>query len=800
MDSRTLEVLEFDRLKALIEPHLRTPGGRRALAALAPVSDADEIARRRSLTAEALRHHLEGERLGPGALDDPDPILDRLAIAGLPLEAVEIARLVSIVRAADALRESMAGARERYPLLWREAAAIPDLRGVTRPIEGRIAADGRLEDTASPDLARIRRRLAELESSVQRAMQEILEASAARGLLQDAYVTVRGSRFVIPVRSEARSLVPGVVHGRSSTGATLFVEPMETLESNNELVSLRDEESIEVARILAAWTDLLRRALAEIRESCARLAALDLLGAIAVFGVAHQCVTAAEPGPGARIRAGMSLLEARHPMLDAGLRARGESTVPLSVDLEAETGALILSGPNAGGKTVALKTIGLLALMNQAGLPVPAREAILPCFATVWADIGDYQSIAASLSTFSARVVRVGEISKGLRTPALVLLDEVGAGTDPEEAGALAVAVVEHFRRRQALVVATTHHEELKAWASAAPGAGNAAMEVDERTQQPTFRLRSGIAGRSGGIDVAARLGLPGDIVEAARAGLSAERREARERAARLDQITREQEERLATLERERRELEARRISHEEESRRELEELRSRWREAIDAALASIQKAQEALLARITDRTAALQIRAEARAASRTLREQLERQLAPPAGAPPERAAPSGAPAGLRPGSKARLAGFKDPALVESVDAKGRAHVLIRGKRMSVAPEDLTLIQEPGEAAPARGRALPAGVRLQRARQPEVPGEINLIGATVDEALERLDRFLDDAWLAGHPQVRVVHGHGTGKLRAAVSAFLDSHPHVAARAFAEERSGGAGATLVTLRD
>ncbi len=800
MDARTLEVLEFDRLKELIEPLVKTPGGRRALTGLVPVSDPDEIRRRRDLSSEALVHHKEGERLGPGPLEDPDPILERLAIGGLMLEAVEIARLISIMSAADALRESMSASASRFPLLWREAGAIPDLRPVTRQIAGRIAADGRLEDTASPELARIRRRLAELEASVQRAMQEILDASADRGVLQDAYITVRGSRFVIPVRAEARSQVPGVVHGRSSTGATLFVEPLATLDANNELVSLRDEEGSETARILTAWSDLLRGMLPAIGQSCARLAALDLLGAIGAFGVAHECVAAGEPGARASIQAGLSLREVRHPMLDAGLRSSGRTPVPLTVDIESAAGALILSGPNAGGKTVALKTIGLIALMNQAGLPVPARAAILPCYALVAADIGDHQSIAESLSTFSARMVRIGTLSRTLQAPALVLLDEVGAGTDPEEAGALAVAVVDHFRRRGAAVVATTHHEELKTWAAATPGAANAAMEVDERTQQPTYRLRPGAAGRSGGIDLAGRLGLPGDIVEAARGRLSSERREAKERAARLEQMVSAQEAALADLERQRRELAARGAALEEQSRRDQEEHRLQWKKATESALASIQKAQDDLLTRISDRTTQLQVRAEARSASRALREELERQLAAPAPGEPASVTGAGTRGTLRAGQRVTVAGYKDVALVDSVDAKGRIRILIRGKRMSVAPGDLTPLETPARDSPAARRAMPPGVRFERTRQTETPVEINLIGATVEESLERLDRFLDDAWLAGHSQVRIVHGHGTGRLRAAIGKFLDAHPHVASRAHAGERSGGAGATLVTLRD
>jgi len=799
MDARTLAALEFDSLKGLIGAFVRTPSGRRSLEQLAPTSDVRDATARRARAAEAMRHHLEGGRLGPGGMDDPEPILDRLRPEGSVLDAIEISRLLGVIEAAGALRRALEAQKERWPRLWEVAIEIPDLSGVSRAIAGKIGADGRLEDAASPDLARLRRRMAELEGRLQRSLQAVLDRSVQQGLLQDAYVTVRNGRFVIPVRAEARGSVPGIVHGASGTGATLFVEPMETLDMNNELAISRDEEQAEVRRLLAEWSALLRSRLAEISRAAARAGELDLLGAIAVFAVNHRCTVA---GNDARER--LVLLEARHPLLEAGLRVRGVEPVPLTVEMTNRGGVLVLSGPNAGGKTVALKTIGLLVLMHQAGLPVPAREAMLPDFRQVMADIGDHQSILESLSTFSARMVRVAEILKGLEPPSLVLVDEVGSGTDPEEAGALAVAIVDHLRGRGACVVATTHHEALKAYAELADGAINAAMEFDAGTMRPTYRLASGVAGRSGGVDLAERVGLPREVVTGARSRLSEGHRETLEYAARLKELAASREREEASLKRQREELEERRRELEASLARTISESRERWRTATEAALAHIEQARERFLAGIEDRAVALQVRAEARRESRTLREQLEQAIAPVMpDTPRPRAAPGGAsPAAdhgaIRPGMQVRVAG--QIATVESVDRKGRAAVMVRGKRMTVRLSEL-------EPAPvedsARSRklswTLPSGVKFVGGDRQGSPAELNLIGATVEEALDRLDKFLDDSYLAGHTRVRVVHGHGTGRLRAAVHKMLASHPHVESHAAADERAGGTGATIVTVR-
>ncbi len=794
MDSPTLSALEFGSMKQLLHTYVRTPFGRKALEELSPSSDPGWIRERKDLAEEAIAHHLEGERLGPGSLEDPADALRRLRPEGAILEVPEVSRLHGVAAAAGMLRDALSSIRDRYPGIWEIASEIPDLGDVTRAIGGKITSEGQVDDSASEALASARRRIASLEGRLQRKLQETVKELSEDKVLQDTYVTIRSGRFVIPVKTEMRFEVPGIVHGASSTGQTVFIEPMEVLEVNNDLVTARDEEQAEIKRILTAWSALLRSRREAIGEACEILGELDLLGAIGVFGVSYGCRLAGEIAEGS---AGgeLSLFEARHPILEAGLRARGGSPVPLTVSFRAG-GALILSGPNAGGKTVALKTIGLLSLMNQSGLPVPARDAVLPIFRQVLADIGDHQSIQASLSTFSARMSRVAEIARVLSTPALVLLDEVGAGTDPEEAGALAVSIVEHLQMRGSSVVATTHHEALKAYAEASPGARNASMETDSR-MRPTFKLVPDMAGRSGGVDLAARFGLPGPIVEAARSRLSEEYRETSRTMVRLREMVEEKEKEEALIRRRREELEAQAAEQAEAARREIEALRERWREAIDAALARIDEEVERLIAGIDDRVIALQLRAESRKQTRTLREQLESALTPPAEELPPPARPGTSL--LAPGTRVRVAGLREIAQVESLDKKGRAEVSFRGKRMTVRIEDLEPVPE---AAPHEGERvsirLPEGVRLDSSPKSDTAAEINLIGSTAEEARERLDKFLDDAYLAGHREVRIIHGHGTGRLRSAVRELLRGHPHVESHAPAGEREGGDGATVAIL--
>ncbi|MBI3448991.1 MAG: Smr/MutS family protein [Acidobacteria bacterium] len=800
IDPITLSALEYDGLKALLARRLKSALGHEALAALAPAEEAAEVKVTRARAVEGLAYLHEFRAPSPGEVEDPAASLEVLEPEGAVLDPVEIARLTTVIRAAVSYRDEIASVRTRYPRLWDVAGGIPNVKPLLADIAGKISPEGKVEDKASPDLDRIRGRLASLEGRLSKMMRAILDRQP--DVIQDAFVTVRSGRFVIPVRVESRRGVAGIIHGASSTGATVFIEPMEAVEANNELVTLRDEEEAEIRKILAALSSRLRANLAELRVMRRLLGEADLVSAAALFARDFACEPAATSDA-------VSLAGARHPVLQAALESRGGRIVPLDVELQTGGGVVILSGPNTGGKTAALKTIGLLALMNQSGLLVPASRASLPIFAQVLADIGDRQSITDDLSTFSARMLRAGEMSRDLVPPALVLLDEVGAGTDPEEGGALAAAIVDHFRRRGATVVATTHHAALKVYAEMTDGASNASMEFDEAGHVPTYRLLAGIAGRSGGIEMAGRVGLPEEILKDARARVGDAHRQADSYLVRLQELVegRRAEESRARETREA--AEAERAEMADKARAEELRLRASYQEATEAAIGKIGSEAAAIAKETGDRALELQLKAEARKAAKEAEERMRPAVAPPA---PKHLTPkdlAAAPGGrgvfatdIPVGATVRIASLGSMATVQAIDTrKGRADVLVRGKRMTIALAECELVSGPA-AGPVERRppVLPTGVTMSSSGRESVGAEVKLIGMRVEEATDLLDKFLDDAVLAGHREVRVIHGHGTGRLRDAVALFLKKHPHVESHHPADAKSGGAGATVAVLKE
>ncbi len=798
MDAITLSALEYGELKQLIAARLRSPLGRKALAGLAPSSDEEEVRLLQARAREALAYLRERRAPSPGEVEDPEETLAELEPEGAILEPVKIAKIISVLRAGMALRDEIAAVRTRYPRLWDLGGAIPPLKPLLGDLAAKVSSEGRVEDRASPELDSLRQRIAALEGRLQRHMRSILERETVHDAIQDAFVTVRNGRFVIPVKVEARRGIPGIIHGASSTGATVFLEPMETVEANNELVTLREEEDLEIRRILGALASRLRSSLPELRALCRLIGEADLLAACALLSRDFDCQPA-EAGEEILLR------DARHPVLQAALEPRGRPIVPLSLEVAAGGRVLVLSGPNTGGKTVTLKTIGLLALMNQSGLLVPASRAVLPVFARILADVGDRQSIVEDLSTFSARILRVAEMSRALQSPSLVLLDEVGGGTDPEEEGALAVAIVDHFRRRGTTVIATTHHSALKGYAEVTEGAANASMEFDEEARVPTFRVLPGIAGRSGGLEMAARLGIPEEILDAARGGLSEAHRVVDDYLARLHALVQSREAELeeARLERERAARE--RSQALEEARQAERDLRRKYDAAIEEAMGRIARAGEEVTRQIRDRAAALQLKSERRKAAREAEEKVRAEIAPPAPRhlrPGDLGAAAGGgalPSDLAEGAEVVVRTLGARGRIESIDARrGRADVVVRGMRMTVKLSDCEL---PGGAREKRVPGiLPERVSVVKAKGGEAPAQINLIGKRVEEATGLLEKFLDDQVLSGNREVLIVHGHGTGRLRAAVHSFLAGHPLVESHRAAGPGAGGTGATVAVLKE
>ena len=810
--------LEWPRLREGIAAKAQSPLGRAWTMALEPCADRLWIEQQQARTAE-----LRGFLSGGGSFDfhglfDPSALLDKARIEGSALEALEILALLGIAERVAAWRALLLGSESGRRLgaavrTLSEPLLPHDLAGLLRTLRGKIEPDGSLSDDASPELRRIRRAMEAqhraIEASLRRAARALREEGSTQSDRYDL-ITVRGERFVIPVKAESKRRVPGVIHGSSSSGQTVFVEPLETIEQNNELVRLLDEEQAEVHRILVALTRALAEQAVALAVGTAILAEVESHWVRARFAQELDCV-APEFGEA------VSLRGARHPLLELRMRADGAGRpTPLTLGLSAEARELIISGPNTGGKTVSLKTLGLLALMAQAGLPVPAEEAVFPLFTAIYADIGDAQSIERNLSSFSAHVVNVDHISRAADERALVLLDELGSATDPEEGAALAVAVAAHFLELRAWTAITTHLTSLKVFAAGRPGVLNAAVGFDQATLSPTYELRLGVPGASAGLNIAERLGMQGEIVAAARAQLTTQQADI---GAFLDslheQLAAATAERVS-LKRRTEEVAAERVRLETEGRAEQKQRTRELEGKLNGLLEEFEAQLKETVGEIEDKTVARKIARDSALRTARLRREFSEQfsstvLAHTTGA--DRNDPNARPAvqqnsaaAIKPGDFVLLKSLRKEARVErvlSVDGKGAAARLevsigqmkMRVPRSDVASHEPLRVATALEAARRRG-----GITVQTAEDPEyTPRELNVIGRSAAEAEDEVSRYIDRAFLAGLAKVRIVHGTGMGVLRRTLREFLRGHPHVNTVSEPSHAEGGQGATLVELR-
>jgi len=803
------ELLEFDRLKEIVSRSTTCVSGRRAIEALTPQQNVAGLESEFELVREAIAYLRGGFELGFGSLADPETWLARLAVPAsvlLPTELLDAALLAETV---DGVRQIFRSEHVRYPRLAERAAALADLRHISVAIRRAVMPSGEISDDASPQLKRIRASIVQSRGTIHRSLEGILrargETSGESGA--DAYVTLRNDRFVIPVRASDRRAVPGVVHAASATGQTVFVEPLETIDLNNRLVQLGEEEAVEIARILEELTARLRAERGPLEAASASIAHFDSLFARARFAREFDCVIP-------EFTAGNSLrLEgARNPVLEATLRPQGRKAVPLSLALGNGETVMVVSGPNTGGKTVSLKTVGLAALSAQSGIPVAAEIAQMPIFDRVLADIGDEQSIAADLSTFSAHMLNLKSMLDVATEHSLILVDEMGTGTAPEEGAALSVALLEEFRARRALTIATTHHDRLKAYASTTPGIVNAAMEFDEENLRPTYRLLVGVPGTSSGIEIARRLGLPARVVDHAHASLSPESREARDLIAYLhrsrgemEEVKRQAREELAQLEADRRALQTewverqkKRIAELEKSFREtqkrLQDEVARLTEEIkDRVLrAQVEKQSGRRLGKLSSEAVA---EADAAVVETLAASQPDLGVTPPA--PGKPVALETLSAGLR----VQVKGFRQPMIFRRHDGR-MAEVEAGALRMKVPLADIMGVEaeskteKPASAEAARLRGIT--VHAKPSSEPSAE-EINVIGCRLEEATRRVEKFIDEAALAGKPSVRIIHGHGMGALRRGLAEALSANPLVEKiHAEAEDR-GGAAITIAELK-
>jgi DNA mismatch repair protein MutS2 len=810
--SRTAQdVLELDRLRDLVRGQSTCALGRRAVDALEFSTDRAHLEMQFDLIAEAVAYLRAGSDLGFGALPDPESWLAKAEAPGDIFTPLELLDVASLIETAESLRQTFRGEAPKFPLLAARAAALADSRFLAREIRRVILPDGAIADDASPELKRARTALGRTRVSIEKALERILRE---RGLPPgEDYVTRRNDRFVLPVRAAERRTVPGVVHASSATGQTLFVEPFETVELNNRLVELSDEEAAEIARLLAELTHRVQEALGPLRAAAAAVAEFDSLFARARFSRRLDCARPIfSPAPPAAAR--LALRSARHPVLDDALRRKGSAAVPITLELGGAETILVISGPNTGGKTVALKTVGLAALAAQCAIPVAAESAELPIFDLILADIGDEQSIAADLSTFSAHVLNLRAMLEIAGPASLVLADEMGTGTAPEEGAALAVALLDAFRARGALTLATTHHDRLKSYAAATPGVVNASVEFDAVALRPTYRLRVGVPGGSSGLDIAERLGLPREIVERARALLEPAAREAAQLIAYLHRVRDDLEQAQRDAATQARELDAERQQLRSEwidrQRRRISELEREFGEAMKLHEQQVAKTIEA----VKDRESRAQlekqtgkklsgIRADAKAAAdaAVLQQLSASQSDLGTGAPHADSAPRADQ--LVPGARVRVRGWPALATLRRVDSS-TAEVDAGSLRMKIALDDITAVLPAAAPSPSRDAAR-AAVTVRSKPEPEenedaAVDEINLIGCTVEEATRRADKFIDQAAIAGKPRVRLIHGHGTGALRRGLAEFLATHPLVERiEAEAAER-GGTAITVVELKD
>ncbi|HXT64060.1 MAG TPA: Smr/MutS family protein [Pyrinomonadaceae bacterium] len=902
MNSQAFSILEFDQLRQLIRRHAQTEMGRVRVDTLEPFADFRELSRALAEAAEAMQTRTRGVRFSFDGVADPHQAIAHLKIQGTALEPLTILDLVRLCSAALDARNAILAEREDCPALFEIVAALSaDLKKLSATITRKILPSGELDDRASPELARIRHDINRLRSSITRSLESLMQRSSEA--IQEELVTVRNDRFVIPVRADHRGRVNGVAHGSSSSGQTIFVEPMQTIEANNELQTLREAEQREIAQILFRLSEDLRAHLPQIEAAAEAVAALDVINAKAAFAEKFDCVVPQvaqtsvcddrEPSQ-TEVCATLQFTDARHPLLEENLRPMGGRVVPVSFKLDDEYTTMVISGANAGGKTVVLKTAGLLSLMALSGLPVPAGSAQVPFYRSVLADIGDHQSLAANLSTFTSHVGNIANMIEicddAVSAPgsadilpafsrSLVLLDEVGTGTDPEEGSALGVAVVDHFKQRGAHVLATTHYSGLKMYAANEAGVLNASVEFDEQTLRPTYRLLVGLAGSSSGLEIARRFGIPTDLIDKATEHVKESSRDATDYLRRIKREAEEAESLRRALEEERAAVAEKFAGLDREFEKRERERQAEFQTQLRSAVAEFEKLSRELAAQVQERAdrvkvereaekRANELKREAQRAMQAMSEEARRQTRSQAkksqgeegGLPPqlrgvrvvrdgkvvtnaaERAAYSveaklGKPSGqdaraprqqdtwihgreIKVGDRVRLLSFGSIGIVDRIKGDeaeiraGSLHLREKLGNLELADDVSALGQSSaskrgssptvreGSLEKLKKQAATTELHLH-SREPDSKfqdtNELNLIGKTTDEAVDLTDKFLDAAFLNGLNEVRIIHGHGTGALRKAITEFLADHPHVARFMSAPPDKGGTGATHVELK-
>ncbi len=786
-DFFALSLLEFNKLLGIIADFAHSEASRKAVLAMYPLADRGGIEKRLGQTSEIMRIYDGGGTLSILQFSDIEPLLARVAPEGAVLEGLELAEFIPVLDNISAIALQV-GQHEGFLLLNEMADALSGFPDILRVLERSVDSEGNILDSASPELAELRGQIRRLESRIRKKLEEVVRDGDVSVFLQDDFITNRSGRWVIPVRMDSKGQVQGVVHDVSKSGETAFIEPLSIINLSNELENLVAGQKAEEIRIMRSISSRIRAAAGDIGVQYRIVVYLDALNCIARFADMFRMQI-----PQINETGGLSLVNARHPLLMMALQRAGvqHEVVPLNVTLGDDCTVMVITGSNAGGKTIAIKTIGLLQIMALTGMPVPADSASsFPLFHKLLIDIGDEQSIENNLSTFSAHMSNISRILKAADPRALVLIDELGTGTDPDEGGALACAVLKELKESRALVFATTHLTDIKGFVYRTEGMVNASMEFDQEALTPLYRLRIGEPGQSHALEIARRYGLPDSIVDSAKAMLGGMKAEFDDLITDLSEKRERYEKSLDEIAKERLVIEERNsalgVALSEAESRQKQLLANAYREAAEI-VAKAKREMHALLeeARKMDRQKSREAIKQAELAQESLAGKIGEYEGP---------APGYAPSvdEIMEGDVVYVKSLAADAPVVEINLKhNRIKVKAAGKEVEVPATDIEY---------RRGKRAIVRQEPVTIRKPdhEAVSRINLVGKRVDEALSQLEPFLNHASLAGFSEVTVVHGIGAGILLKAVREHVEHHPLVKGFRSGEPREGGNGVTVVTM--
>lgn len=775
MNEDTLQMLEFPRIRETLADFTSFSVSRERALELMPSNDSEEISLWLEQSSQARRLLALKPEFHIGTAHDirPDVLM---AAKGKMLDAQMLQRIAGTLASIRAARASLSGLAEELPALWKIASGIADLHVIEQEIDRCITSTGEIADSASGKLAQVRRGLKETRQRILQKLEATMKARGPDKFMQDTYITERDGRYVVPVKVEHKGEIKGIVHDISNTGATVFIEPWSTVELGNELRQLVIEERHEIERILQDLSDLVGANFSEITGNVVLLGVLDFIVAKARFA---QRLNASEPEIVEGKRA-LCLVKARHPLLK-------EKAVPLDVRMGEDFSILIITGPNTGGKTVALKTIGLLTVMAQSGLPVPAdSRSIIPVFDNVFADIGDQQSIEQTLSTFSWHIGNINTIVRHSTPDSLVLLDELGISTDPDEGSALARAILLHFLEKKALVVATTHYSDLKVFAHGTQGMKNASMDFDPVTLAPTYHMTVGVPGGSNALSIAAQLGLPDEIIDQAKGMISPQSRQMEDvlsdllhEKKRYHDMAARAEEENARIESLKSELQARSAALKEQEQNVIKDTRTGLMEEASGLQRAIHQAEVDLRKEKKRKS----IEAGKKVLD-TVYSELEKESWKPQ-------SEEFSDAEIKPGDTVQILDNELEGVVAALQGDKQLEIRVGNTSLTVSRDRVLKISD-GSLKP------PYPSRVITPSRPAISMKLDLRGRRADEVEAELDRYLNEAFLAGYSSARIIHGYATGTLRKEVRALLSTHSLVKSFRAGQKEEGGDGVTVVQL--